>query len=116
MACDCPIFAKAKFIQWTWPAMYGEDVFLVMFGGLHLEMGMWNMLGNYLACSGWTTALTDAGIATSGTVDSFLKSSHLTRMLHFRFRFRKFLHLMSGGELMMLSVDGCPIQEAAQNM
>lgn len=64
MACDCPIFAKAKFIQWRWPATYGEhvDVFLVMFGGLHLEMGMWNMLGNYLDCSGWTTALTDAGV------------------------------------------------------
>ena len=47
MACDCPIFAKAKFIQWTWPATYGECEFLVMFGGLHLEMGMWNMLGDY---------------------------------------------------------------------
>ena len=81
MACDCPIFAKAKFIQWTWPATYGEDVFLVMFGGLHLEMGMWNMLGGYLACSGWTTALIDAGVATSGTADSFLKSSHLRNCL-----------------------------------
>ncbi len=82
MACDCPIFAKAKFIQWTWPATYGEDVFLVMFGGLHLEMGMWNMLGGYLACSGWTTALIDAGVAISGTAESFLKSSHLTRTRH----------------------------------
>ena len=82
MACDCPIFAKAKFIQWTWPATYGEDVFLVMFGGLHLEMGMWNMLGDYLACSGWTIALADAGVATSGTADSFLKSSHVTRTRH----------------------------------
>ena len=82
MACDCPILAKAKFIQWTWPATYGEYVFLVMFGGLHLEMGMWNVLGEYLACSGWTTAHTDAGIATSGTADSSLKSSHLIRMRH----------------------------------
>ena len=81
MACDCPIFAKAKFIQWSWPATHGE-MFLVIFGGLHLEMCMWNMLGDYLACSGWTTALTDAGIATCGTADSFLKSSHLTRTPH----------------------------------
>ena len=22
MACDCPLFAKAKFIQWTWPTTY----------------------------------------------------------------------------------------------
>ena len=78
ITCDCPILAKEKFIQWTWPVMYGEDLFLVMFGALHLEVGMWNMLGEYLACSGWT----DAGIATSGTADSFLKSSHLTRTHH----------------------------------
>ncbi len=56
---------------------------VVMFGeGLHLEMGMWNMLGDYLAGSGWTTALTDAGIATSGKADSLLSSSHLTRTRH----------------------------------
>lgn len=82
MACDCPIYAKAKFVQWTWPSSHGEDKLVVMFGGLHLEMGMWNMLGDYLAGSGWTTALTDAGIATAGTADSFLKSSHLARTRH----------------------------------
>ena len=82
MACDCPIFAKAKFIQWTWPTTHGEDKFVVMFGGLHLEMGMWNMLGDYLADSGWTTALTDAGVATAGIADSLLKASHLTRTRH----------------------------------
>ena len=37
------------------------------------------MLGHYLASSGWTIALTDAGIATAGTADSFLNASHLTR-------------------------------------
>ena len=56
-------------------------MFLVMFGGLHLEMGMWNMLCDYLACSGWTTALADSGVATSGTADSFLKSlGHVTHI------------------------------------
>ena len=79
MACDCPIFAKAKYIQWTWPATHGEDKFVVMFGDLHLEMGMWTTLGDYLACSGWTAALTEAGIVTAGKADSFLKASHLTR-------------------------------------
>ncbi len=57
MTCDCPIFAKAKFIQWTWP---GEDKFVVMFGGLHIEMTLWNMLGDYLADSGWTSSLIEA--------------------------------------------------------
>ena len=32
MACDCPIFAKAKYIQWTWPAQCGEDKFVVCSG------------------------------------------------------------------------------------
>ena len=32
MACDCPIFAKTKFIQWTWPTTHGEDSFVIMFG------------------------------------------------------------------------------------
>ncbi len=40
------------------------------------------MLGDYLADSGWTEALLEAGIATSGTADSFLKASHLTRTRH----------------------------------
>ena len=32
--------------------------------------------------SGWTTALTKAGIASTSTADSFLKASHLTRTRH----------------------------------
>ena len=44
MACDCPILAKAKYIQWTWPSSHDEDKMVIMFGGLHLEMSMWIML------------------------------------------------------------------------
>ena len=51
----------------------------MMFGGLHLEMALWNMLGSYLADLGWTVALTEAGIASSGLAESFLAVSHLTR-------------------------------------
>ena len=38
-------------------------------------MGMWKILGHYLASSGWTIALTDAVISTAGTADSFLNAS-----------------------------------------
>ena len=31
MACDFSIFAKAKFMQWTWSEIHGEDKFVVMF-------------------------------------------------------------------------------------
>ena len=82
MACDCPIFAKAKYIQCTWPSTHGEDKMVIRFGGLHLEMSMWNMLGDYLAECGWTVALSEAGIASSGVADGLLNASHLTIIRH----------------------------------
>ena len=47
-------------------------------------MAMWSTFGDYLEGSGWGAALTQAGIASSGTVDSFFKASHLmkTRYAH----------------------------------
>ena len=55
---------------------------MVMFGGLHIEMALWNSIGEFLEGSGWTNALSEAGVATSGTADSFLKASHLTKTRH----------------------------------
>ena len=57
---DQPLFALAKLVQWKWPDVYGESVHAVMMGGLHLEMALWNTLGDVLEDSGWTTALTEA--------------------------------------------------------
>ena len=82
MAFDAPLFALVKFTQWNWPETHGEDKFIVMFGGLHIEMAMWKMYGDFLEKSGWTNALVQAGIVSSGTEDSFLKASHLTRTRH----------------------------------
>ena len=76
---DQPLFALAKAIQWKWPIGYGEDKFIVMFGGLHLEMAMWNTVGDLLDGSGWTTILTEAEVASSGIAQGLLKASHLTR-------------------------------------
>ena len=36
----------------------------------------------YLADSGWTISLTEAGIATAGTAYSFMDANHLTRTCH----------------------------------
>ena len=36
MAVDQPLIALAKQIQWQWPNTYGEDKFIVMFGGLYI--------------------------------------------------------------------------------
>lgn len=37
---------------------------MVMLGGLHTEMALWNTLGDVLEDSGWTAALTEAEIAS----------------------------------------------------
>ena len=39
-------------------------------------------MGDVLGGSGWTTALTQAEVASSGTADSYLKAAHVTRTRH----------------------------------
>ena len=67
----------AKLTQWNWPQTHGEEKYVVMFGGLHIEMAIRNTFSDYLEASGWTTALIQADIASSGVADSFFKASHL---------------------------------------
>ena len=74
MAVDQPLFALAKYAKWSWPQTPGEDKFVVIFGGLHIEMAIWDTIGH---CPGWTAALCEAGVATSGIADSFLKASRI---------------------------------------
>ena len=40
LAADQPLFALAKQIQWTRPATHEEDQFVIMFGGLDIEMAV----------------------------------------------------------------------------
>jgi hypothetical protein len=79
IAADQPIYALAKQIQWHWPEKYAEDKFVIMFGGLHIEMAALKSIGTLLQKSGWTEASVEAGIASSGTVESFLSVSSVTR-------------------------------------
>ena len=67
IAMDQPLFAIAKHIQWQLPNDFGEDKFVIMFGGLHIEMTVLKLLGDLLDGNGWTLALTEAGMASSGT-------------------------------------------------
>ena len=78
-ACDQPLFAIAKFVQWNWPATHGEDVHVVMLGGLHFEMALWSVCGDLLKASGWIFAFAEADVASIGTSDSFLKVAHFTK-------------------------------------
>ena len=76
---DQPLYALAKQIQWNWPVTHGEDHFVVMFGGLHIEMAVLKVLGDLLEGSGWVEALVQAKVATPGTADSLLKACHVTK-------------------------------------
>ena len=75
---DQPLFTIAKQIQWNWTASHGEDQFIVMFGGLHIEMAAFKTIGNLLDRTG---ALVEANVATPGTAESFLCVTHVTRTL-----------------------------------
>ena len=79
IAFDQPLFAVAREIQWNWSDLYGEKKFVVMFGGLHIEMAFLKVIGGWLEGSGWTTVLADANVATPGTAESFIKVSSVTR-------------------------------------
>lgn len=79
IAMDQPLFALAKQIQWKWPHTHGENKFVIMFGGLHIELASLRALGKWLDKSGWTVVLTNADIASPGVVDSFVSASHITR-------------------------------------
>ena len=47
IAADKPIYAVAKQIQCYWPEMYGKDKFMLMFGGLHIEMTALRSIGTF---------------------------------------------------------------------
>ena len=78
IAADQPLYAPLKQIQWEWPE-YGEDKFVITFGGFHIEMAALKSLGTLLEDSGSTSAIIEAGLASSGTADSFLTASSVTK-------------------------------------
>eukprot|EP00733_Pompholyxophrys_punicea_P000080 Pompholyxophrys_punicea_v1_NODE_10_length_6905_cov_7.951686.p2 type:complete len:342 gc:universal NODE_10_length_6905_cov_7.951686:5288-4263(-) len=79
MALDQPLFALAKNLQWKFPERFSRERFVVMFGGLHIEMALISAIGDLLEGSGWTSAITNAGITSSGVAESLLRGSHVTR-------------------------------------
>ena len=50
-----------------------------LYEGLHIEMAALKSLGTLLEDSGWTSAIVEAGLASSGTAESFLTASSVTK-------------------------------------
>ena len=81
LVMDQPLFTFAKTIQWNFPATHGEDKYVIMFGGLCIEIAALKVIGDWIDSSGWATAVSSAGIATGGVANSLLKVTHVTRSI-----------------------------------
>jgi len=53
-----------------------------MLGGLHIEMAALKAVGRLLTGSGWVETLTEAGLSTPGTAESFLTAAHVRQCRH----------------------------------
>ena len=81
LACDQPIYAIVKKIQWNFPTVYGERKLVIMCGGFHTELDVFKAFSfrSWIEDSGWTDVLVQAGVTTPGTADSFIKATHVSR-------------------------------------
>ena len=51
--------------QWTFPEFLGEDRFVVLLGGLHIEMTLLSTLVDLMLKPGWPESLIDTEIVNS---------------------------------------------------
>ena len=66
--------------QWTLTEFLGEDRFVILLGGLHIEMALWSIFSDLMLKSGWPESLKDAGIVNSLAVGMcLLKAVNLMR-------------------------------------
>jgi len=62
-----------------WPQEYGEQKFVIVFGGLHIEMAALKTLCDWLQESRCVQVLVQAEITSAGAADSFLQASHISQ-------------------------------------
>jgi len=67
---DQPLYAIGEKIQWSRPLQYGEEKYVVMMGGLHIEMALLSAMGDWLNGSGWVAVMTTANVTTEGRADA----------------------------------------------
>ena len=76
LAWDQPLFVIAKQVQWIWSQTHGEDLIIVMFGGLRIEMAALKTVGSWLEGSGWDDSIVEAGVATVQTPCLSMHTTH----------------------------------------
>ena len=48
LACDQPLYAIAKKIQWNFPTVFSEKNLALVFGGFHTELAALKPLGTWI--------------------------------------------------------------------
>ena len=109
---DQTLFALEKLVQWHFPANHGEGQYVAMLGGLHTGTALWNVLGDLLEGSGWTSALSETEVSSAGTAQSMLNAAHLARTRHARQVTLLTLHILQGKAF--LSCTGSEHEETAE--
>ena len=80
---DRLLYPIAKKLKWHHPDFYGPAKLATILGALQTEMVMLGCLGDWLQGSGWTIALSNSGVTTSG--NNSLLSGHglaATKFVH----------------------------------
>ena len=79
LTTDQPFYFICKKIQWNRHADWGKDLFVILMGGLHIEMCVLNIIGHWLEDSGWSYIMAAANITTHGRADAIQKGSETSR-------------------------------------
>ena len=79
LTLDQPLYTIAKQIKWTWSSIYGEEKYVVLMGGLHIEIALLNVLGDWLEGSGWASIMASAWVTTEGRADALQSGLHTSR-------------------------------------
>ena len=80
LVVDQPLYAIAKTIQWTIEEKFGEDIFVVLLRGLHIEMALWSTNGDMMQGEDWLEALVEGEVIKSeAAATALLKSKNVMR-------------------------------------
>lgn len=107
LTVDQPLYVLAKKVQWLWPYEYGPDKYVIMMGGLHIEMSYLKAIGEWLEGSGWLNSLVTAEIVTAGRGESVQKGSSVAR--------GQWIHQVMVAALHMLKQDAYKTHQVRNN-
>ncbi len=86
--------------------IYGENKFVIVMGGLHIDMSALRVIGDWLEGSGWINALIKANVTTPGRAHSVLESGHITRT--------RWAHQVTAAALFMLQMEAYELYKTVE--